>query len=69
MIIFLTAKKIDSTAKERLTRSLDIIPSLQAVQNKRVGVIGGENLMGVGPGVLRLVGFIQTEGQRLLDIQ
>ena len=44
VIIFLAAKTIDSNAKEQLIRSLDIIPSLQAVQNKRVGVIGGRGL-------------------------
>ena len=66
MIVFLTAKPIEASAQEKLIRSLDIIPNLQAVKNNKVGVIGGQNLMGVGPGAIQLVQKIKEKGRELL---
>ena len=69
MIVFLASKSIASDTKEQLSRSLDIMPMLKAVQKKRVGVIDGENLMGVGPSAIHLVEKIRSEGKRLLGTE
>ena len=67
MIVFLPAAKVDSARIQTLIRSVDIVPELKAVQRKRIGVLNGDNLMGVGPGIMNLVGLIQEEGKTLLE--
>ena len=67
VILFLSSKSIQPAAQEKLIRSLDIMPSLKAVKSKRVGVISGQNLMGVGPGSIQLVQLIKEKGLGLQD--
>ena len=66
IIVFLASKSIESSAQEKLIRSFDIMPYIQAVKSKRVGVISGQNLMGVGPGAMQLVQKIKEKGNELL---
>ena len=66
IVLFVTTKTISPEEVQKLIKSLDMMSSLDAVQNKRVGVINGENLMGVGPGIVHLVDKIHQKGNELL---
>jgi ABC-type Fe3+-hydroxamate transport system substrate-binding protein len=67
IILFLTSSKISKEEEDSLVQSLSIIPSLKAVQKNKVGVVNGENLMGVGPGIILLVEKINEVGTRLWE--
>lgn len=67
VIMFLPSKKISSDERQSLIRSLNVLPSLKAVQNKTVRVLNGSNLMGVGPSITTLVAIIRAEGQSALE--
>ena len=67
IILFLASKKLTSDERDGLIKSLDVVSSLRAVQDKRIGVLNGDNLMGVGPKIIDLVEPIQTIGKSLLD--
>ena len=66
-ILFLTSRKIDSTEEKHLLQSLEQFPSLQAVQSKHIGVVNGENLMGIGPNMIHLSTKIKDTIQTILE--
>lgn len=67
IILFLTSRKIDSAEEQTLLQSLEKFPSLHAVQSKHIGVLNGENLMGIGPNMIHLSKQIQDTVQTILE--
>ena len=59
-ILFVTAKKLDQVSVKKISESLNILPSLSAVKNKRVGVLNDDHLLSVGPHIIHLVDSIRT---------
>ena len=66
-IIFLTTQPVSSSEEQKMIQAMDVMETLQSVQKKQVGVISGDNLMGVGPSVIELVTLIKNKGQSLAD--
>ena len=67
IILFLTSRTESSETIETLKRSIAILPTLKSVQKQQIGVLNGENLMGVGPSIVDLIVKIRKQGQLLLD--
>ena len=69
MILLLHNGQMSPQSKDQWIQSFDALSSLSAVKNKRIAVIEGENIMGVGPGILTLVEQIRETGQALLKAE
>jgi len=67
IILFMTAQLSSPETVSTLKQSISLIPALKSVQKRQIGVLNGENLMGVGPGILDLVDRIRSEGKILLE--
>ena len=67
IIVFLTTQKVSPEKVDQLIRSMQVLPSLKAVQKNQVGVLNGDNLMGVGPNIIELVKALEKQGQLLVD--
>ncbi|MEC7987033.1 MAG: ABC transporter substrate-binding protein [Myxococcota bacterium] len=67
IILFLTSRTESSETVESLKNSVAVLPTLKSVQKQQIGVLNGENLMGVGPSIVNLVEKIRKQGQILLD--
>ena len=64
-IFLLVGQPIEDQIAHKWIKSFQVLPSLKAVQNQRVGVLNGQHLLGVGPKILDLVKIIRKTAQDL----
>ena len=65
VILFIAADDVDEQAAQQMLASMNKVPALTAVKKNQVMVIRGTNLLGVGPGILRLTAEIKQRYQQL----
>ena len=66
LILLISSQAKSSEQEQKWIDAFQVLPSLKAVQKKRIGVLSGENLLGVGPKILDLVDLIRQKGRSLL---
>ena len=65
VILFVASDDVDEQTAQQMIASMNKVPALTAVKKNQVVVIRGSNLLGVGPGILRLVTEIKQRHQQL----